>query len=142
MQLEPIKDIQVWMAAAGQIFYSMGIGYGNTILFSSGNKRNNNFYSDALVVSLANSGTSLWASIIMFSFFGYRTHFMVEKCIHALDSNSSHSIMSFMRSSNIAGNFTASILVNRTRNCSKQFFFEQVGQDSFWIRVFSTFAIR
>ncbi|XP_031552560.1 sodium- and chloride-dependent transporter XTRP3A-like [Actinia tenebrosa] len=124
--LEPLKDIQVWMAAAGQIFFSMAIGYGSTILYSSGNKRNNNFCSDALLASLANSGTSLWASIIMFSFFGYRTHFMVEKCRNALESNSSQAIMSFMLSSNIAGNSTGRVLANGTRNCSKQFFFKQI----------------
>jgi SNF family Na+-dependent transporter len=125
-QLDSLKDIQVWMDAAGQIFFSMAIGYGSTILFSSGNKRSNSFGTDALVVSLANSGTSLWASIIMFSFFGYRTHFLVEKCRNILSSNSSQSILAFMMSSKIEGNSTASVLANGTRNCSKQFFFEQV----------------
>ncbi|EDO49319.1 predicted protein, partial [Nematostella vectensis] len=79
-RLDTLKSIDVWLDAAGQIFYSMGIGYGSNILFSSGNNHDNNLFSDAIVCSLANSGTSIWASIIMFSFFGYRAHYKMSTC--------------------------------------------------------------
>ena len=71
------------MDAAGQIFYSLGIGFGSLSLFATGNKASNSFYEDALVCALGNGMTSLWASIILFSFFGFKIHYHMEKCQEA-----------------------------------------------------------
>jgi len=125
-QLEPLKDIQVWIAAGGQVFFSLSIGYGGLILFSSGNKWNNNVCSDALVISIANSATSLWASIIMFSFFGFHMNFEVKKCWESMQSNSTEVIEAFMLKENIEGNATPIGLETASNNCSKYFFFEKV----------------
>ena len=59
------------MDAAGQIFYSIGVGFGTLTLLSTGHKPKNNFYMDAIMSALGNCGTSLWASIIMFSLVGF-----------------------------------------------------------------------
>lgn len=70
----------MWMDAAGQIFYSVGVGFGTLTLFSTGNKPKNNCYMDAIMCALGNCGTSLWASIIMFSLFGFKADYEVNKC--------------------------------------------------------------
>ena len=62
------------MDAATQIFYSLSIGFGALIAFSSYMPRKNNCVNDALIVVLINCGTSLFAGIVTFSFLGYRQH--------------------------------------------------------------------
>ncbi len=66
---------QVWVAAAAQNFNSIGIAFGSMIALSSYNK----FHSDTLLrdtflVSLLNSATSLFASLVIFSVIGYIAH--------------------------------------------------------------------
>lgn len=67
-----IWKFQAWMDAATQIFYSLSIGFGALIAFSSYMPRKNNCVRDALTVVLINCGTSLFAGIVTFSFLGYR----------------------------------------------------------------------
>ena len=87
LQWERLKDPVVWMDAAGQIFYSLGVGFGTLTLFSTGNKPKNSCYMDAIMCALGNCGTSLSASIIMFSLFGFKADYKVRKC--EMDRNAS-----------------------------------------------------
>ena len=116
LQWERLEDPAVWMDAAGQIFYSLGVGFGSLTLFSSGNPPKNNCYVDAIMVALGNCATSLWASIIMFSFFGFKANYKVKKC--ELDRE------------------TAALAVNssitnatKTISCSRREIFDQVSVD-------------
>lgn len=68
------------MDAAGQIFFSLGIGFGSLTLFSTGNKPKNSCFMDALLCVLGNCGTSVWAGIIMFSLFGFKADYKVKEC--------------------------------------------------------------
>lgn len=107
-----LEDPVVWMDAAGQIFYSLGVGFGSLTLFSSGNAPRNNCYMDAIMVALGNCATSLWASIIMFSFFGFKANYKVHKC--ELD-----------RATALAGNsFTTN--TTKTMSCSRREIFDQL----------------
>ena len=63
---------RAWMDAATQMFYSLSIGFGALIAFSSYMPRKNNCTRDAITVVLANCGTSLFSGIIVFSFLGHR----------------------------------------------------------------------
>ena len=66
--LDPI----VWMDAAGQIFYSLSVGFGALICFGSYNPVKNNCSRDALVISLINCGTSVFAGVVVYSVLGFR----------------------------------------------------------------------
>lgn len=70
--LDGILKFEAWMDAATQIFYSLSIGFGALIAFSSYMPRKNNCVNDAIIVVLVNCGTSLFAGIVTFSFLGYR----------------------------------------------------------------------
>ena len=109
-QWDRLKDPVVWMDAAGQIFYSLGVGFGTLTLFSTGHKPNNNFYMDAVMSALGNCGTSLWASIIMFSLFGFKASYEVKDC-EEMSRNASFG----NNGSNLA-------------SCSKEKIFQQVGK--------------
>ena len=61
----------MWIAAATQIFFSLGPGFGTILALSSYNKFNNNCYKDALITSSINSATSFIAGFVIFSVLGY-----------------------------------------------------------------------
>merc|ERR1719494_999013 len=68
---EKLKTPQVWVDAASQIFYSLGIGFGSLVAMGSYNKYNNNVFADALIVSLTNCLTSVFAGFVVFSVLGF-----------------------------------------------------------------------
>ncbi|CAN0366409.1 unnamed protein product [Lampetra planeri] len=69
-----LTEVQVWVNAAAQVFNSIGVSFGSLISLSSYNKFNNNILRDTLVVSLANSATSIFAGFVIFSAIGYMAH--------------------------------------------------------------------
>ena len=66
-----LADSRVWIAAASQIFYSLGVGWGTIVAFASYNEPSHNFVRDAWMVPLINCGTSFLAGIVVFSILGY-----------------------------------------------------------------------
>ncbi|KAF0303870.1 Sodium-dependent neutral amino acid transporter B(0)AT3 [Amphibalanus amphitrite] len=81
-KLDRLKDPTVWMDAATQIFYSLGLGFGSLIAYASYNPPKNNCRKDALIVSITNCSTSVFASIVVFSVLGFKAVLNHEKCIH------------------------------------------------------------
>merc|ERR1719158_746752 len=69
-----IQSFTVWRAAAGQVFFSLGISWGGIIMFGSYNEFNARVHIDAHIVSLVDFLTSLLASIVIFSTLGHSAH--------------------------------------------------------------------
>ncbi|XP_058962915.2 sodium- and chloride-dependent GABA transporter 1-like [Pocillopora verrucosa] len=69
-----LADPKVWIDAASQILYSLTIGFGVLIGFASYNKKENNVYKDALVISLVNCCTSLFAGFVVFAVVGHMAY--------------------------------------------------------------------
>ncbi|MDE0573284.1 sodium-dependent transporter [Demequina sp. B12] len=66
-----LTDPGVWVAAYGQIFFSLSIAYGIMITYASYRKRRANVTSPALVVAFGNSSFELLAGIGVFSTIGF-----------------------------------------------------------------------
>ncbi|GAA4894748.1 sodium-dependent transporter [Tessaracoccus lubricantis] len=61
----------VWAAAYGQIFFSLSVGFGIMITYSSYLRRRTNLTGSGLVVGFANSGFELLAGIGVFAVLGF-----------------------------------------------------------------------
>lgn len=62
---------KVWLAAYGHVFFSMSIGFGIMVTYSSYLKRNANLTGSGLVVGFANSSFEILAGIGIFSVLGF-----------------------------------------------------------------------
>ncbi|KAF4801353.1 Sodium- and chloride-dependent transporter XTRP3A [Turdus rufiventris] len=81
-KLEQLLNPKTWISAATQIFFSLGLGFGSLIAFASYNEPSNNCQRHAIIVSLINSTTSIFASIVTFSIYGFKATFNYESCIN------------------------------------------------------------
>jgi len=61
---------KVWYAAVTQSFFSLSTGFGALITYSSYNDFRHNSYRDALIISVADTLTSLLAGFVIFSILG------------------------------------------------------------------------
>ncbi|XP_070822194.1 sodium-dependent neutral amino acid transporter B(0)AT3-like [Chaetodon trifascialis] len=77
---ETLKSPDVWLDAATQIFFSLGLAFGGFIAYSSYNAQKNNCERDALIVGLVNSFTSIYASIPIFSIVGFKANENYNNC--------------------------------------------------------------
>ncbi|XP_063685066.1 sodium-dependent neutral amino acid transporter B(0)AT3-like isoform X3 [Bolinopsis microptera] len=71
-----------WLEAAAQIFYSLSLGFGSCIAFSSYNPPKTNFYKHALCISVVNSVTSIFAGVTIFAIVGsnaYKNNISIDQ---------------------------------------------------------------
>ncbi|XP_034260090.1 sodium- and chloride-dependent transporter XTRP3-like isoform X2 [Pantherophis guttatus] len=83
-KLEQLANPKTWINAATQIFFSLGLGFGSLIAFASYNDPNNNCERHAIIVSLINSATSIFASIVTFSIYGFKATFNYKSCVNKM----------------------------------------------------------
>nr|XP_033709318.1 sodium-dependent proline transporter isoform X7 [Tursiops truncatus] len=70
-QFHHLLSSKVWIEAALQIFYSLGVGFGGLLTFASYNTFHQNIYRDTFIVTLGNAITSILAGFAIFSVLGY-----------------------------------------------------------------------
>ncbi|MGW9550096.1 sodium-dependent transporter [Citricoccus zhacaiensis] len=66
-----LTDPQVWIAAYGQIFFSLSVGFGIMITYSSYLKRRTNLTGSGLMVGFTNSSFEILCGIGVFSALGF-----------------------------------------------------------------------
>jgi len=64
-------NAEIWLAAASQIFFTLSIGLGIMIAYSSYNKKDSIIVGNTWTTALTNSGISLFAGFVVFSVLGY-----------------------------------------------------------------------
>jgi len=82
-----LSDPLVWKSAASQIFFSFGIGWGCLIAFSSYSKFNNNCLRDAVLVSILDCATSIFAGFVIFAIIGFMAHQQGTTVADAVENN-------------------------------------------------------
>ncbi|KAK2822752.1 hypothetical protein Q5P01_022817 [Channa striata] len=66
-----LANLEVWMEAGSQIFFSYSLTIGTLNVLGSYNDYNNNCYKDCFWLCLLNSGTSFVAGFVVFSVLGF-----------------------------------------------------------------------
>ncbi|GAA5162096.1 sodium-dependent transporter [Ornithinimicrobium tianjinense] len=69
-----LGDLDVWIAAYSQIFFSLSIAFGIMVTYASFQRRKANMTSSGLVVAFANSSFELLAGIGVFATLGFMAH--------------------------------------------------------------------
>ncbi|XP_069873721.1 sodium- and chloride-dependent transporter XTRP3A-like isoform X2 [Dipodomys merriami] len=80
-KIEQLVNPKAWINAATQVFFSLGLGFGSLIAFASYNDPTNNCQKHAIIVSLINGSTSIFASIVTFAIYGFKATFNYEDCL-------------------------------------------------------------
>ncbi|XP_075210738.1 sodium-dependent noradrenaline transporter-like [Lycorma delicatula] len=73
-ELSKLKETQVWLDAAVQIFYSVGAGFGVHLSYASYNNFHNNCYRDCIITTAVNCFTSFFSGFVIFTYLGYMSH--------------------------------------------------------------------
>jgi NSS family neurotransmitter:Na+ symporter len=69
-----LLDPHVWLAAYGQIFFSLSLAMGIMIVYASYLPKKSDVTNNAFITSFANCGTSFFAGFAIFSTLGYLAH--------------------------------------------------------------------
>ena len=68
---EKLLDVNVWLAAYAQVFFSFSLAQGIMITYTSYLKKNTDITNNAFIIALADAGTSFLAGFAVFSIVGY-----------------------------------------------------------------------
>ncbi|UYV62770.1 hypothetical protein LAZ67_2001886 [Cordylochernes scorpioides] len=69
-----LLEAKVWVAAATQVFFTFGIGFGSVITLGSYNKFHHNYFRDSFILCFVNPGTSVLAGFVIFSVLGHLSY--------------------------------------------------------------------
>ena len=69
-----LKEPKVWYAAVVQSFFSLSLGFGTLMTYSSYSRFRHNSYRDTVIISVADTCTSILAGTIVFAILGHLKH--------------------------------------------------------------------
>jgi len=90
-----LAEPQVWYAAVTQSFFSLGVGFGALTTYSSYNKFRHNSYKDAVIISVADTFTSILAGTIIFAILGHLSHELEKPIEEVVKSGASLAFVSY-----------------------------------------------
>ncbi|XP_064204024.1 solute carrier family 6 member 19b [Anguilla rostrata] len=77
-----LANPSTWLDAGAQVFYSFSLAFGGLISFSSYNSVFNNCEQDAVIVSIINGLTSVYAATVIYTIIGFRATERYDDCIN------------------------------------------------------------
>ncbi|KAF4100956.1 sodium-dependent neutral amino acid transporter B(0)AT1-like [Onychostoma macrolepis] len=80
--LDELLNPATWLDAGAQVFYSFSLAFGGLISFSSYNSVHNNCEQDAVIISIINGLTSIYAAIVIYSIIGFRATERFDDCLN------------------------------------------------------------
>ncbi|XP_022916738.2 sodium-dependent nutrient amino acid transporter 1-like [Onthophagus taurus] len=85
-QWDKLLDASVWYAAVSQCFFSLGVGFGTIVIYSSYNNFDHNINRDAMIITTLDTFTSLLAGTTIFGILGnlaYEMNVNVDSVINS-----------------------------------------------------------
>uniref|UniRef100_A0A4W5M059 Solute carrier family 6 member 19 n=1 Tax=Hucho hucho TaxID=62062 RepID=A0A4W5M059_9TELE len=79
--LNELMNPSTWLDAGAQVFYSFSLAFGGLISFSSYNSVHNNCEQDAVIISIINGFTSVYAATVIYSVIGFRATERFDDCL-------------------------------------------------------------
>ncbi|KAL7381232.1 hypothetical protein ABVT39_002532 [Epinephelus coioides] len=80
--LDELMNPATWLDAGAQVFYSFSLAFGGLISFSSYNPVHNNCEQDAVIISIINGCTSIFAATVIYSIIGFRATEQFDACLN------------------------------------------------------------
>ena len=68
---QALLDLDVWMAAVTQIFFTLTLGFGVMITYASYQPRESDIVTNALIISISDAGIALLGGFVVFATIGY-----------------------------------------------------------------------
>ncbi|XP_078543791.1 sodium-dependent neutral amino acid transporter B(0)AT1-like isoform X2 [Lissotriton helveticus] len=78
--LAELANPVTWLDAGAQVFYSFSLAFGGLISFSSYNSVHNNCEKDAVIISVINGCTSIYAATVIYAIIGFRATARYDDC--------------------------------------------------------------
>ncbi|KAJ4931568.1 hypothetical protein JOQ06_025863 [Pogonophryne albipinna] len=79
--LAELAKPSTWLDAGAQVFYSFSLAFGGLISFSSYNSVHNNCEQDAVIISIINGFTSVYAATVIYTIIGFRATERFDNCL-------------------------------------------------------------
>uniref|UniRef100_H3A1D8 Transporter n=1 Tax=Latimeria chalumnae TaxID=7897 RepID=H3A1D8_LATCH len=78
--ISELSNPVTWMDAGAQVFFSFSLAFGGLISFSSYNPVHNHCERDAVIISVINGFTSIYAATVIYTIIGFRATERYDEC--------------------------------------------------------------
>lgn len=92
---DALFDLDVWMAAITQIFFTLTLGFGVMITYASYQSKTSDIVKNALITSIADAGIAITAGFVVFATLGYMSHTSGESIAELADTGPSLAFVVF-----------------------------------------------